>query len=77
MRSIAGTFFNKLCCVFLSLSLALPSSALAQLMPVVPLTAPSAKIGLTAAYHPAVLNSVAVHPENPFLFDFLVSCGRR
>jgi hypothetical protein len=66
--------FGQCLAAILSLGMVLPAGVHAQgLMAVVP--APAVTTGLSDPYHPAVLNAVTVHPDNPFLFDFLVSTG--
>jgi len=52
------------------------SQALAQgasLLPWMP--APGVKIGLTPAYTPAHLRGMAIRPNEPFKFDFIVHPG--
>lgn len=48
-----------------------PSIVQAQTLPI-----PGTSIGLTAGFQPPILLGLKIHPENPFLFDFIVERGQ-
>ena len=52
-----------------------PYALAAGRRPVPGLPAPGQALSLTAAYEPALIKGMTVHPENPLLFDFIVDPG--
>ena len=40
------------------------------------LPAPGTRLSLSAAYEPLLVKGLKIHPENPFLFDFLMDSGQ-
>ncbi len=69
-------FYRKLISAVLVVTFGLSmvvSPSGAQLLPNLP--APGQMIWLTSGFQPPVLRGMTVHPENPFLFDFIVSRG--
>jgi hypothetical protein len=65
---------------FLSTSI-LPPSVFAQTPSIDPtglpfyLPKPGSRVNLSPAFQPALIKGLKVHPENPFLFDFIVDPG--
>ena len=47
----------------------------AQSMQSLSLPAPGMLVSLSAPYVPAIFKGVTIHPDNPFLFDFIVDTG--
>ncbi len=59
--------------ILFAINSSLPVSCLAQTLP--GLSAPGARVSLSANYAPVILKGVKIHPENPLLFDFIVDNG--
>ncbi len=72
-----STFFYRILSAFIAFtfifSVVLPPSAAAQV--VLNLPAPGAMVTPSAAFTPALINGITIHPENPLEFDFIVGTG--
>ena len=61
--------------VFASNLLLTPATSSAQAFSDLP--APGIMLSTTAAFSPALIKGLTVHPENPLLFDFIVDSGQK
>ena len=72
------SLFQRLCCVWLMLAICAtqvlcPQMARAQGVPDLPL--PGTMISTSAAYTPAIVAGITLHPDNPLKIDFIVDSG--
>ncbi len=65
----------KFLCIGLSLILAMPLSTPVQAQTVWPLPVPGTIVTTSAVFNPAMMMGLTIHPEDPFLFDFIVHPG--
>jgi len=61
--------------VFLSLVLAVSLAISAQAQSVLDLPSPGTMVSLSPAFNPTMIKGITIHPEDPFLFDFIVHPG--
>jgi hypothetical protein len=65
---------KTICCLItLTFVMSLPGSGSAQLASLLPV--PGTAVTISPVFIAPTLKGLNVHPENPFLFDFIVGCG--
>ena len=57
-------------------SLVLPSLGFAQGAVTLQLPKPGTMVGFSEQFTPALIKGLRIHPENPFLFDFILDAGK-
>src|SRR3989338_8518193 len=68
--------FSAVISVFLSLSLIFQhAAAYAQYIPGLNLPAPGAMVNPSPAFVPVLIKGLAIDPQNPFQFEFIVDSG--
>ncbi|MBZ0166778.1 MAG: hypothetical protein K8I00_08215, partial [Candidatus Omnitrophica bacterium] len=77
-RTLARKVSLGLICVLAGTTVLPPAMALAQTRAAqrVELPAPGTRVERTAAYQPALLRGLTVHPDQPLQFDFLIDPGQ-
>src|SRR3989344_4727816 len=75
-KSLSYRMLSALITFTFIFSLVLPPGY-AQLIPqtLLNLPAPGAMVTPSAAFTPAIINGITIHPENPLEFDFIVGTG--